>query len=434
MTRCIHCTRCMRFTQEIAGIQELGMIGRGEQHEGRAPTSSSTVDHELSGNIIDLCPVGALDLQALPLQRPRLGDDAGAARLARTTARARNLFGHVLRGRLMRVVPRENEAINETWIADRDRFSYEGVYSEDRLQRPMIATRDGQWVETDWETALASGGRGAARQRAGVSACWPAPRRPLEELYLAERLARGLGSSNIDSRLRQARFPRPGRRSALSEPRAARSRISTPCRALLVVGANLRREVPILAHRVRKAARRGAKVALLNPAVFNYHFPVAAYLQSRAGGAGRRSGGHPACGGSEAAGAAVPAHLAQAVGGAQVADAAPCGGRGARGGRARGARCGWARSPCAIRASPTCGRSAAALAQVTGATLGVLAEGAQCGRRLLWRAPCRTARRAASRASAAGLSAADMLARPLQVLSAGRRRRAVARCRGGGER
>src|SRR5690348_1668440 len=152
MTRCIHCTRCIRFTEEIAGIQELGMIGRGEQMKVRTYIES-TVHHELSGNVIDLCPVGALvskpyrftarawEMSSVPLVSPH--DGTGS-----------NLFGHVLRGRLMRVVPRENEAINETWIADRDRFSYEGVYCEDRLERPMIR-KGNEWRETDWESALA---------------------------------------------------------------------------------------------------------------------------------------------------------------------------------------------------------------------------------------------------------------------------------------
>jgi NADH-quinone oxidoreductase subunit G len=151
MTRCIQCTRCVRFTEEIAGIQELGMIGRGEGMKVRVAIEQ-TVHHELSGNIIDLCPVGALvskpyrftarawEMSSQPLVSPH--DGVGT-----------NLFGHVLRGKLMRVVPRENEEINETWIPDRDRFSYEGVYSDDRLLTPML--RSGcDWSATDWETAL----------------------------------------------------------------------------------------------------------------------------------------------------------------------------------------------------------------------------------------------------------------------------------------
>ena len=151
MTRCIQCTRCVRFTEEVAGVQELGTVGRGEHMEIRAYIES-TVNHELSGNVIDICPVGALvskpfrftarawELTAVPLVSPH--DPVGT-----------NLFGHVLRGRLMRVVPRENEAINEVWIADRDRFSYEGVYSPDRLTTPLVR-RGGDWVESDWESAL----------------------------------------------------------------------------------------------------------------------------------------------------------------------------------------------------------------------------------------------------------------------------------------
>src|ERR1700758_4002765 len=162
MTRCIHCTRCIRFTQEIAGYQELGMIGRGEQMKVRTYIEQ-TVNHEMSGNVIDLCPVGALvskpyrfsarawEMTSHPLVSPH--DGVGT-----------NLFGHVLRGRLMRVVPRENEAINETWIADRDRFSYEGIYSPDRLERPLVR-RGADWVETDWESALEQVARGL-RERA----------------------------------------------------------------------------------------------------------------------------------------------------------------------------------------------------------------------------------------------------------------------------
>ncbi|MGH8268642.1 MAG: NADH-quinone oxidoreductase subunit NuoG, partial [Steroidobacteraceae bacterium] len=278
MTRCIHCTRCIRFTEEIAGIQELGMIGRGEQMKVRTYIES-TVHHELSGNVIDLCPVGALvskpyrftarawEMASVPLISPH--DGTGS-----------NLFGHVLRGRLMRVIPRENEAINEVWIADRDRFSYEGIYSEERLQRPMIrqainkgGARDGEWVETDWETALAAAAEGLRGRGAGLGVLASASA-TLEELYLAGRIARGLGSGNIDSRLRQRDF-RDQEADPLYPSLGLRIADIDSLQGLLLVGCNLRREAPILAHRVRKAARRGAKVALLNPAVFNYYFPIA---------------------------------------------------------------------------------------------------------------------------------------------------------------
>ncbi|MGH7878821.1 MAG: NADH-quinone oxidoreductase subunit NuoG, partial [Candidatus Binataceae bacterium] len=236
MTRCIQCTRCIRFTEEIAGVQELGMIGRGEQMKVRSYIET-TVHHEMSGNVIDLCPVGALvskpyrfsarawEMTSHPLVSPH--DGVGT-----------NLFGHVLRGKLMRVVPRENEAINEVWIADRDRFSYEGVYSRDRLQRPLIRKGD-EWLETDWETALGKAALGL-QPRAAALGVLASPCSTLEELYLAGRIARGLGTNNIDHRLRQRDvrdqsadpvFP------SLGMSLAAIDALS----ALLVVGSNLRR-------------------------------------------------------------------------------------------------------------------------------------------------------------------------------------------------
>jgi NADH-quinone oxidoreductase subunit G len=269
MTRCIQCTRCVRFTEEIAGVQELGMIGRGE-HVAVRTYIESTVNHELSGNVIDLCPVGALvskpyrftarawEMTSTPLISPH--DPVGT-----------NLFGHVLRGDLKRVVPRENEAINEIWIADRERFSYEGVYSEDRLLRPMVR-RGSEWLQSDWESALTQVAEGL-RARAPDLGVLVSPTATLEELYLAQRLGRGLKSHNIDHRLRQRDF-----RDAAADPvfpgLGMRIAAIEELNALLVIGSNLRREAPLLAHRVRKAARRGAQVAFLNPARFPYLFPV----------------------------------------------------------------------------------------------------------------------------------------------------------------
>jgi NADH-quinone oxidoreductase subunit G len=413
MTRCIQCTRCVRFTEEIAGIQELGMIGRGEQMKVRTYIES-TVHHELSGNVIDLCPVGALvskpyrftarawEMMSVPLVSPH--DGAGT-----------NLFGHVLRGRLMRVVPRENEAINEVWIADRDRFSYEGVYSHDRLERPMIrkgGAGDAEWVETDWETALTQAAEriGGRASDLGVLASASAT---LEELYLAGRIARGSGVGNIDSRLRQRDFRDQG-----SDPQypSLGMRIADidSLRGLLLVGCNLRREMPILAHRVRKAARGGAKVALLNPASFRYHFPLAAYLESPPA---RQVADLAAVlrAAAEAAGARVPAHLAQVVGAAQIEEshravaAALATSAGAEGGR----RAVWLGALALRHPGYADLRAlAAALAQVTGASLGVLAEGANAaGAHLAGAVPHRQA--GGKPASSPGLTAAEMLARPL---------------------
>ena len=426
MTRCIQCTRCIRFTEEIAGVQELGMIGRGEQEKVRTYVES-TVNHELSGNVIDLCPVGALvskpyrftarawEMTSVPLVSPH--DGTGS-----------NLFGHVLRGRLMRVVPRDNEAINEIWIADRDRFSYEAVYSEERLQRPMIRQgvgqvigksgardggSDGQWVETDWETALAKAAEGL-RGRGPDLGVLASASGTLEELYLAGRIARGLGSGNIDTRLRQRDFRDQGA-DPLYPSLGLRIADIDSLQGLLVIGANLRREAPILAHRVRKAARRGAKVALVNPAVFNYHFPVAAYVESSpvAQVADLAAILRAAV---EAAGASVPPHLASVVGSAQVAEQHRAAAAALASGEKRAVWLGALalRHPrfADLRAL------AAALAQVTGASLGVLAEGANAaGAYLAGAVPHREAggKPVSSMGLSPGLTAADMLARPLKA-------------------
>ncbi|HEX7416624.1 MAG TPA: NADH-quinone oxidoreductase subunit NuoG [Steroidobacteraceae bacterium] len=275
MTRCIHCTRCVRFGQDIAGIQELGTTGRGEQMEIGTYIERS-VDHELSGNIIDLCPVGALTSKPFRF-RARSWEMTQQPLISPHDGVGSNLFAHVLRGKLMRVVPRPNEAINENWICDRDRYSYEGIYSPDRLSAPLLRVGS-DWRSVDWESALAAatqGMKGAASSFGTLAS----PSATLEELYLAARLTRALGSGNIDHRLRQADFRaqsadplQPG----LGMPIAAIDALA----GLLVIGSNLRAEAPILAHRVRKATLRGAKVAFLNPAEFPYLFPVAAYHES----------------------------------------------------------------------------------------------------------------------------------------------------------
>src|SRR6267378_2510547 len=314
MTRCIHCTRCIRFTEEVAGIQELGMIGRGEHMKVRT-YMESTVHHELAGNVIELCPVGALvskpyrfsargwEMSSTPLISPH--DPVGT-----------NLFGHVLRGKLMRVVPRENEAINETWIADRDRFSYEGVYSPDRLATPLLR-RGEAWVETDWESALTQLAQGL-RTRAPDLGVLASSSSTLEELYLAGRIARGLNTHNVDHRLRQRDF-RDQQADPVFPGLGMRIAEVDSLDALLVIGANLRREVPILAHRVRKAARRGAKIAMLNPGRFEYLFPVAVSLPSAPARQVADLAAILAVA-AEAAGKAVPEHLAAIVRQATVDD------------------------------------------------------------------------------------------------------------------
>jgi len=406
MTRCIQCTRCVRFTDEIAGIQELGMIGRGE-HMAVRSYIESTVNHELSGNVIDLCPVGALvskpyrfsarawEMSAVPLISPH--DAVGS-----------NLFGHVLRGRLMRVVPRENEAINETWIADRDRFSYEGVYSVDRLRAPLVR-RTGEWAESEWEPALMLAAEGLKERAAGLGVL-VSPSSTTEELYLAARIARGLGSNNIDHRLRQRDF-----RDQAADPGfptlGLRIAEVDGLSALLVVASNLRREAPILAHRVRKAALRGAKVTMLNPARFPYLFPLAGYL-SCAPGAMVAELAALLNAAAAATGEAVPEHLAAVVAAATVTDAHRAAVEALRSGPRRAVWLGAlaARHPAFadLRAL------AAALAQLCGASYGRIAEGANAaGAYLAGAIPHREP--GAKPLPQAGLAAREMLGAPLRA-------------------
>jgi NADH-quinone oxidoreductase subunit G len=279
MTRCIHCTRCVRFGQDIAGIQEMGATGRGENMEIGTYIEHS-VDHELSGNIIDLCPVGALNSKPFRY-RGRGWEMTQVPLIAPHDGVGSQLYGHVLRGRLMRVVPRPCEEINETWIADRDRFSYEGVYSEDRLLAPQVRQADGSWREVEWDVALGAAAQGlkaAAAQSGGVGLL-AHPSSTLEELYLLARLADGLGSANIDHRLRQRDF-REQAADALAPTLGLAIADIDRLDALLVVGSNLRHELPILAHRVRKASLHGARISFINPARFEYFFAVAHYLLS----------------------------------------------------------------------------------------------------------------------------------------------------------
>ena len=271
MTRCIHCTRCVRFGQDIAGIPELGTTGRGEHNEIGTYIERSG-DHELSGNIIDLCPVGALNSKPFRF-RARSWEMTQQPLVSPHDGLGSNLYGHILRGKLMRIVPRRNDAINETWISDRDRFSYEGVYSADRLTAPML--REGEeWKTVDWQTALArvaDGLKAAPRDSLGFLA---SPSSTLEELRLFEQIARGLSCNNIDHRLRQQDFSGDAQ-DALQPALGLSVSDVDDLQALLVVGSNLRHEIPLLASRVRKAALRGAKVSFLNPAAFEFLFPVA---------------------------------------------------------------------------------------------------------------------------------------------------------------
>jgi NADH-quinone oxidoreductase subunit G len=279
MTRCIHCTRCIRFGQEIQGYPQMGTVGRGEHMEVGTYIEHS-VDHELSANIIDLCPVGALNNKPFRYHA-RAWEMTQQALVSPHDAFGTNVYAHVLRGKVMRVVPRENEQINETWIADRDRFGFEGMYSADRVTQPMMRI-GGVLQVVDWEVALNAAAEGlqkvAAAHGGAAAGFLASPMATVEELYLLARIARGLGSANIDHRLRQldfraqendAAFPHLGLKIADVEH----------LDGVLVIGSNLRHEMPLLAHRIRKAAVKssGAKVAFLNPRRFDYMFPIAAY-------------------------------------------------------------------------------------------------------------------------------------------------------------
>ncbi|HEX5649681.1 MAG TPA: NADH-quinone oxidoreductase subunit NuoG [Steroidobacteraceae bacterium] len=281
MTRCIHCTRCVRFGQEIAGVPALGTIGRGEMTQ-ISTFIEQNIEHELSANIVDLCPVGALNNKPYRY-RARAWEMTQAPLVSPHDCVGTNLHGHVLRGRLMRVVPRANDAINETWIADRDRFSYEGFYAPDRASRPMVKDA-GTWREVDWETALETAAkslqqvvREAGPAQLGVLA---SPISTLEELALTAKVARGLGTQNVDHRLRRVDF-----RDQANDPVAPTLGCSIAeleqAAGVLVVGCDVRKEVPLLAHRIRQGAvRRGAKVAFINPRSLDLRFPVVAQLTS----------------------------------------------------------------------------------------------------------------------------------------------------------
>jgi NADH-quinone oxidoreductase subunit G len=271
MTRCIHCTRCVRFGQEIAGIPFLGTTERGENMKIGTYIEQS-VDHELSGNIIDLCPVGALNNKPYRYSA-RAWEMTQKATVSPHDCVGSNMYAHVLRGTVKRIVPRENEAINETWLADRDRFSYEAIYSQDRLQSPRIK-RAGEWQDIDWEEALNTVAeliRQAAPEKVGLLA---APWITAEEAHLLSGIAAYVGTSNIDYRIRRRDFSDQDNDPVFPSLGCEIAEVERQ-NAILVVGSNLREEAPILAHRVRKAALAGAAVSFVNSREHDYFFRVA---------------------------------------------------------------------------------------------------------------------------------------------------------------
>jgi len=278
MTRCIHCTRCVRFTQEIAGQMELGQAFRGE-HAEIMPFIEQTVDSELSGNLIDLCPVGALTSKPFRFSA-RTWEMARRRSVSPHDALGSNLIVQVRRDKVMRVLPLENEAINECWLSDKDRFSYEGLYSPDRLTRPMVK-QGGTWSEVEWNVALDYVAHAlrdiAGRHGAGSIGTLVSPHATLEEMYLAQRLTRGLGSNNIDFRLRHSDFSLDGKRRGIPWLGMRIDEFAALDRVLLV-GAFLRKEQPLLAQRLRQSAKRGAEISLIHVVDDDLAMPVAGKL------------------------------------------------------------------------------------------------------------------------------------------------------------
>lgn len=270
MTRCIHCTRCVRFGDEIAGIRELGATGRGE-HMKIGTYVENSISSELSGNIIDLCPVGALTSKPFRY-RARAWELTTHDSVAAHDGVGSNIQVHVRNHQVMRVVPKDNEMVNETWISDRDRFSYQGLYSEDRLQKPMLR-KDGQLQEVEWQEALLETAELLKNVPAARLGALVSPSSTLEEMHLLQKLLRGLGSNNIDHRLRQSDF-----RGDAADP-------ATPWlgqdfqelennNAVLLVGSWLRKEQPLLNHRIRKSVLAGGRVMVVNPIDYEFNYEL----------------------------------------------------------------------------------------------------------------------------------------------------------------
>ncbi|HEV2612393.1 MAG TPA: NADH-quinone oxidoreductase subunit NuoG [Noviherbaspirillum sp.] len=276
MSRCIHCTRCVRFGQEIAGVMEFGMLNRGE-HSEITTFVDKAVSSEISGNMIDLCPVGALTSKPFRYSA-RSWELSRRKSVSPHDGLGSNLIVQVKGAKVMRVLPFENEAVNECWLSDRDRFSYEGLNSEDRLTVPMIK-QGGQWQETDWQTALEYVAHGLKNIKhehgADAIAALATPYSTLEELALLQKLVRDLGSDNIDFRLRQSDFSLDGKITPwLGMPIQEIDQL----KRVLIVGSFLRKDHPLLAARLRHATKRGARISLLHAVDQDLLMPVASKM------------------------------------------------------------------------------------------------------------------------------------------------------------
>jgi NADH-quinone oxidoreductase subunit G len=275
MTRCIHCTRCIRFGIEIGGIMELGMSGRSE-HAEIETFVGRTVDSELSGNMIDICPVGALTSKPFRFAA-RTWELSRRKSVSPHDGHGSNLVVQVKNNRVMRVLPLENEAVNECWLSDRDRFSYEALNSDDRLTQPMLK-QGGEWKAVNWQTALEFVANGladtVAKHGASSIAALISPHSTLEEMALAARLVRGLGSDNIDFRLRQTDFRDDALRDGIPWLGLPIADVDKLDRAF-VIGSFLRKDQPMLALRLRQAAKKGAQILSLHSVDDDWLMPVA---------------------------------------------------------------------------------------------------------------------------------------------------------------
>ncbi len=274
MTRCIHCTRCVRFGDEVAGVRELGATGRGEDmHIGTYIKRSIT--SEVSGNVIDLCPVGALTSKPYRFTA-RAWEMTQHDSIAPHDCLGSNVYLHSRRNRLMRVVPKEHEVINETWLSDRDRFSYLGLNSDARAGQPRIK-QNGQWETVDWETALKFTAAGMARviKHHGPEqfAAFASPSSTLEELYLLQKLMRDVGVHNLDHRLHQTDF-RDQHKQAVMPTSSLNYAALDHQDSVLLIGCNIDREIPLAGVRVRKAFTNGGRIFAINPVDYTYHFGV----------------------------------------------------------------------------------------------------------------------------------------------------------------
>ena len=268
MTRCIQCTRCVRFTAEVAGTYELGGMYRGENlqigtYDGKPLTT------ELSGNVIDVCPVGALTNKVFQF-KARPWELMARESLGYHDALGSNLFLHVRRGEVLRTVPRDNDALNECWLSDRDRYSHQGLYAADRAVRPMVK-EGGEWVETSWEQALARAAQILRDNGADRLGMLVHPSTSNEEGALLARLADALGTGNIDHRISQVDLSD----AAVAEPFAAPVADIDKASTIVIVGSNIRHELPLLHARIRRAWRNGAKVHVVNPVDFDFTFELA---------------------------------------------------------------------------------------------------------------------------------------------------------------